>query len=183
MQKYLLVVTVLFISALYMSNYAYADNLINARLIHALVSNTISIYGKTYNLHIDNKTIPVYYGFNSTYASASSMQLDKTKNSLLIKLQNVTEIDGMWIQFPQSLISASDNNFILYVDGTEKKYEFATSDHANIMGFMVPAGVNSIEIKGTTIIPEFETFALSIMMTSFLFLLLLNRFRTLRFKN
>jgi len=42
------------------------------------------------------------------------------RNPTQINLKEFTETDAMRIQFPQDLISAENNNFVLYVDGKEK---------------------------------------------------------------
>ncbi len=92
-----------------------------------------------------------------------------------IGLKEVTETDAMWIQFPQNLISAENNNFVLYVDGQEKKYELATSDHSTVMGFMVPTNATLVEIQGTHVVPEFPISATVAIIVSFTTILL---FRT-----
>ena len=73
----------------------------------------------------------------------------------------------MWIQFPQSLLSAENNNFVLYVDGQESKYELATSDHSTIMGFTVPTNTSIVKIQGTHIVPEFPMSTVVVMAIGF----------------
>lgn len=78
----------------------------------------------------------------------------------------------MWIQFPQNLISAENNNFVLYIDGQKKKYELATYDHSTIMGFIVPTSAKTIYIQGTHVVPEFPTSTTITMMISFMIIIL-----------
>lgn len=134
---------------------ASAEQILNSRIIHAIVSNPVSVFGKTYSVQVENKTYNVYYGFNATYASVTNIYLSPDHNSLRIGLKDVTEDDAMWIQFPQNLVSTANNSFVLHVDGQEKKYEFATSDHSIVLGFMVPKNVQLVEIQGSRTIPEF----------------------------
>ena len=140
------------------------------------VSNLASIYGKTYPFQVDNKTYNIYYGFNVTYATVTNISLLPEHKSMQISLNKVKETDAMWIQFPQNLISAENNNFVLYVDGQEKRYELATSGHSTIMGFMVPANVTFVEIRGTNVVPEFP-FAVITLVISFVALILLTRIK------
>jgi hypothetical protein len=145
---------------------------LNPRIVHAIVSSPVSVFGKTHSLQIENKTYNIYYGFKFTYANVASILLVPDHNSMQISLKEVTETDAMWIQFPQSLISAENNNFILYVDGQEKKYELATSDHSTIMGFTIPTNATLVEIQGTRVVPEFPISATAAMMISFMAIIL-----------
>ena len=142
--------------------------ILNPRIVHAIVSNPASIFGKTYPIQIDNKTYNVYYGFNVTYASVTNISIISDHNSIQIGLKDVTTDDAMWVQFPQNLVSSENNNFVLYVDGQEKRYELATSsDHSIVMGFMVPKNVQLVEIQGSRVIPEFPISATIAMMMAF----------------
>ncbi|MDE1812944.1 MAG: hypothetical protein KGH85_08805, partial [Thaumarchaeota archaeon] len=60
------------------------------------------------------------------------------------------------------------NNFILYIDGQEKKYELATSDHSTIMGFTVPTSAKIVSIQGTHVVPEFPISTTITMMIGFM---------------
>ena len=146
--------------------YAGAE-ILDPRIVHAIVSSPVSVFGKTYSLQVENKTYNIYYGFKFTYASATNILLVPEHNSMQINLKEVTETDAMWIQFPQNLISAEDNNFVLHIDGQEKKYELETSDHSTIMGFTVPTNTTLVEIQGTHVVPEFPTSATYAMIISF----------------
>ena len=149
--------------------------ILNPRIVHAIVSSPVSVFGKTYSLQVENKTYNIYYGFKFTYASAANILLVPEHNSMQISLKEVTETDAMWIQFPQNLISAENNNFVLYVDGQEKKYELATSDHSTIMGFTVPTNATLVEIQGTHIVPEFPISATYAMIISFTAIMLVTK--------
>lgn len=130
----------------------------------------VSVFGKTYPIQVDNSTYNIYYGFKFTYANASKISFVPDHNSIQISLNGVTETDAMWIQFPQNLISAENNNFVLYVDGQERKYELATSEHSTIMGFTVPTNTTLVEIQGTHVVPEFP-FLVPILLSSIIFVI------------
>jgi hypothetical protein len=140
--------------------------ILNTKMVHAMMSNLASVYGKTYPLQVDNTTYNIYYGFNVTYATATNISLHPEHNLIQIDLKDVTDADGMWIQIPQNLISAEKNNFVIHVNGQEKKYELATSGHSTIIGFMIPTNTTRVEIQGTHVVPEFP-FAIPIFLASF----------------
>jgi hypothetical protein len=93
-----------------------------------------------------------------------------------IYLKAVTQDDAMWVEIPQNLISAEKNNFTLYVDGQEKKYELATSAHSTIMGFMVPTNTALVEIQGTSVVPEFP-FAFIVLIIATVSVVLIQKIR------
>lgn len=159
------------------ASFTYASAEIpDPRIVHALVSSPVSVFGKTYPIQVDNSTYNIYYGFKFTYANASKISFVPVHNSIQISLNGVTETDAMWIQFPQNLISAENNNFVLYVDGQERKYELATSEHSTIMGFTVPTNTTLVEIQGTHVVPEFP-FLVPILLSSIIFVIAFYRIR------
>src|SRR5574340_528824 len=134
MEKFQIVI-LLIITVLISSSFISASaEILDPRIVHAIVSSPVSVFGKTHSLHVYNSTYNIYYGFKFTYANASNISLVPDHNSIQIDLKGVTETDAMWIQFPQNLISAENNNFVLYVDGQEKQYELEQSDPSKVMG-------------------------------------------------
>lgn len=166
-QTSMLLISIILISSFGFTS-ASADHIINPNTVHAIVTNPVAIFGKTYPLQVDNKTYPIYYGFNLTYATASNISLVKEHDSMQISLNGVKETDAMWIHIPQDVISADNNNFVVYVDGQEIKYELAISGHSTVMGFMVPTNAQLVEIQGTRIIPEFPISAVFAMIVGFM---------------
>lgn len=152
--------------------------ILNPRMVHEIMSNLVSVYGKTYHLQVDNKTYNIYYGFNVTYANATNILFVPEQNLLQINLKEVTKTDAMWIQFPQNLISTENNNFALSVDGQEKKYEYSTTDHSIVMGFMIPTNTTLVEIRGSHIVPEFP-FAIIILVIATFSVVLIQKIRLL----
>ena len=169
-QTTVLLVFVILVSSI---GFTYASaQILDPKTVPKIVSSPVSVFGKTYSLQVENKTYNIYYGFKFTYPNVENISLVSDHNSMQINLNGITETDSMWIQFPQDLVSAENNNFILYVDGHEKKYELATSDHSTIMGFTVPTNATHIEIQGTHVIPEFPTSAAVAMMIGFIIVIL-----------
>ncbi len=169
-QTMILLVFIILVSSI---SFTFASaQILDPKTVPKIVSSPVSVFGKTYSLQTDNKTYNIYYGFKFTYPNVENILLVPDHNSMQINLNGITETDAMWIQFPQDLISAENNNFILYVEGHEKKFELATSDHSTIMGFTVPTNTTRIEIQGTHIIPEFPTSATVVMMIGFIIVIL-----------
>lgn len=172
-------IVILLISIILIASIGFASSsaeILNPRMVHAIMSNIISAYGKTYHLQVDNKIYNIYYGFNVTYANATNILLVPEHNSMQINLKDVTETDAMWIEFPQNLVSAEKNNFTLYVDGHEEKYEYATSDHSIIIGFMIPTNATLVEIKGTIVVPEFP-FTIMVLIIAIFSVVLIQKIR------
>lgn len=159
---------------------ARGDNILTPAFVHAMVTNPVSVFGKTYNLQIDNATIPIYYGFHFTHATTSKISLVPENNSILMSVTNVTETDTMWVYIPQSVISADDNKFLLYVDGKNTSYELATYSHSTIMGFAVNTNTHDIQIQGTRVIPEFSASALYVMVIGFATILALRFYQPVK---
>ena len=176
-QTIILLFSIVMISSIGVA-FASEVQILNPRIIHAIVSNPVSVFGKTYPIQIDNNTYNIYYGFNVTYASATNISIASDRSSMRIGLKDVTSDDAMWIQFPQNLVSSGNNNFVLYVDGQEKKYELATSlGHSIVMGFMVPKNVQFVEIQGSKMIPEFPISATIAMIMAFTSVVLFSMLR------
>jgi hypothetical protein len=147
--------------------------ILNPGIVNEIVSSPVTVFGKTYSMQVEDKTFNIYYGFKFTYTNVTNISLVTDSNSIQITLKGVTEADGMWIQFPQNLMSAEKNNFVLYVDGQEKKYVLATTDHSTTMEFMLPANAALVEIQGTHIVPEFPLSSTSVMMIGFVTIMIL----------
>ena len=131
--------------------YAYSPN---PDTTHQMIT-PVTVFGKTYHLQVDNSTYDIYYGFDTANTLIQKITLVPEHNTMHLDLTKSNETDAMWIHFPISVISADKNDFVLYIDGQEKKYELTESDHSIVMGFVVPANAQSVDIQGTRVIPEF----------------------------
>src|SRR5579883_1624934 len=159
---------------------ANGDNVLTPPFVHAIVTNPISVFGKTYNLQVDNMTYPLYYGFHYTSATVSKISVVPESNSVQMSLQNVTETDTMWVYIPQSVISSDNNQFLLYVDGKNTSYEIATYSHSTILGFTVNVNAHEVQIQGTRVRPEFSTSVFPVAVIGFVSILVLRFYRPLK---
>lgn len=158
----LLVVTVSMTSV-----YAYSPN--------AQMITPVKVFGKTYTLQVNGTTYDIYYGFNEVDTIIEKATLVPEKNTMHLDLSQSNMSDAMWMQFPQALISADKNNFVLYVDGQQEKYELSESDHHTVMGFVVPTNSTAVDIQGTRTVPEFPT-AMIVAAISFVIVIYCTRF-------
>lgn len=147
MKPYLILLIVA--STVITNAYAYLPN---PDVVSQLI--TPSVVGKTYHLQVNNSTYNIYYGFD-VVDTLQKITLVPEHNAMHLDLTKSNQTDLMWIQFPQSVLSADKNNFVLYIDGQEKKYELAETNHSTVMGLVVPANSTSVDIQGTRVIPEF----------------------------
>ena len=132
------------------------------------------ISGKKFPLVVDNESFEIYYGIilgtssDQDYAGKIiSMTIKPEKKSLLIDFDNVLQTDNVWIRFPNKVISADNEKFILFVDGIEKGYELSSHGNETRLGFVIKEGTKHVEIIGTNVIPEFPSSALSVFLLIF----------------
>lgn len=113
----------------------------------------------TYELDIDGKTFDVTYGLDGEIIE---MQVDQESTSLLVGITNV-EDSTFEIGFPSELLSATNGEFIVLVDGLEIDYTVSYSGKEPTITFPIEAGSEEIEIIGTSVIPEFPLGAMAVM--------------------
>ncbi len=160
-------VIILVVSMSMTSAYAYSPNV--------QILAPVTVFGKNYHLEINGSGYDIYYGFRWTNNVIEKINFLPERNTMHIDLSRSNETDAIWIHIPQEVISADKNNFVVYVDGQEKKYELAESDHSIVLSFLIPANSTSIDIQGTRVIPEFPT-AIVVAVISFVIVIYSTRF-------
>lgn len=121
-----------------------------------------------YTVSLDEGDFTVFYRLSTTEsegegtmedlnAKVTSMDIDKERTSLVIRLDEIKQTDIMSVRFPHDLISAEDGDFLLLVDGNQKGYESSEQEGKTNMIFVIPAQTTEIEIIGTRVIPEFSS--------------------------
>jgi hypothetical protein len=93
----------------------------------------------------------------------------------LITFDNILQTDNVWIRFPNEVISADNEKFVLLVDGIEKGYELSSHGRDIRLGFIIPTGTHAVEIIGNNIIPEFPTSTLLVFSMVFCIVTLLTK--------
>jgi len=114
-----------------------------------------------------------------TNGAIKSIKVDPDFKTIIIAVETSgTEVGELRINLPRNLIDAksgtSDVDFIVVVGNTEVEGEEITkSDTLRELKISVPSGIKSIEIVGTSIVPEFPTsilFMVAIIMGIFIVL-------------
>ena len=91
-------------------------------------------------------------------------------NSLIISI-DTTDDGSITLTLPRDIIDAKlsdglDDSFFILVDGEEALFDEITNDSERIITIGFSAGVETIEIIGTFVIPEFGTIAMMILVIS-----------------
>ncbi len=113
--------------------------------------NEFAFAETSYSLEIDEKIFTVEYQIG---ADVLAMAIDKEQSSLLVGIENAQD-SGVFIKFPNELISAEENQFAVLVNGLEVDYVAESDNEFTSMRFFVPVDSEEIEIIGTRVIPEF----------------------------
>jgi len=119
--------------------------------------------GPYYFLNFDGHDFVIPY---NVHADIVKMQIDPESKSLLIGLNN-TQDSEFFIGLKHKLISASNNKFVILVDGHEVEYKFIKTGHndcdfasptsTTAVKFFVPTGAKEVEIIGTHVFSNFST--------------------------
>jgi hypothetical protein len=99
-------------------------------------------------------------------AKITSITVNQERQSLVIKLDNVAQVDIMSMRIPKELISAEGKQLALFIDGKETQYEWSVKDDYNNLIFIVPPQTAELEIVGTRVIPEFSSGLLVLIVAS-----------------
>jgi len=113
----------------------------------------------TYQLVVDEKTFDVTYSLDGEIIA---IEADQESASLLVGTANV-EDSTFEIGFTSELLSASNAEFVVLVDGLETDYAVTYSEDNPTITFPIEAGSEEVEIIGTSVIPEFPFGAIAIM--------------------
>lgn len=137
-----------------------------------------------YLLDVDGKTYEIFYRFlnmengrEDKDATVSSIKIDATNSTLVIKVENILQTDFLSLRIPQEIISAENEKFTIIVDGKEVGYELSYTKDDVIFGIMLPKGSSQIQIIGTAVMPEFGVLTLLILSCSVAFIVFFSRNR------
>lgn len=131
----------------------------------AFAQTSSDVIHSQYVLTFDDHTFDISYIVNG---DVLAMAIDPESKSLLIGLENT--IDSKFsISFNPELIRATNNEYVILVNGHDVDYQFAQDPDGFTLSFFVPTGTQEVEVIGTSVIPEFHIgiiFILIIMITS-----------------
>lgn len=104
-----------------------------------------------YVLEIDEHVFSILYEVN---ARVIAMAIDPELSSLLIGLDDTSDSIFV-IDVKHELISATNNEFAILVNGLEVDYDIVSDSDSSTFTFFVPEFTEEVEIIGTHVIPEF----------------------------
>jgi len=104
-----------------------------------------------YILEIDDHLFSILYEVN---AKIIAMDIDPESSSLLMGLED-TKDSTFKIDLQHELITDSNNEYTVLVDGMEVDYDLVVDSDSSTFTFFVPEFTEEIEIIGTHVIPEF----------------------------
>ena len=104
-----------------------------------------------FSLNIDDHLFSIPYEVN---AKIIAMNIDSQSSSLLVGLKD-TKDSLFKIDLQHELISDSNNDYTVLVDGVEVDYDLVTDSDSSTFTIFVPEFTEEVEIIGTHVIPEF----------------------------
>ena len=131
-----------------------------------------------YELEVDNNTFSIPYEVN---ANVIAMGIDPELTSFLIGIEN-TQDSVFIIDLEHRLISATNNEFAILVNGVEVDYEIVSDADSSTITFFVPEYTEEIEIIGTRVIPEFPLGVILIFSVVLTTILVISRTKVSLFK-
>ncbi|NIM25373.1 MAG: PEFG-CTERM sorting domain-containing protein [Nitrosopumilaceae archaeon] len=124
-----------------------------------------------YELTVDDNIFSIPYEVD---ANVIAMAIDPELTSFLIGVEN-TQDSIFIIDLEHRLISATNNEFAILVNGVEVDYEIVSDADSSTFTFFVPKFTEEIEIIGTHVIPEFPFGVLLIFSVILTVILVLSR--------
>jgi hypothetical protein len=130
-----------------------------------------------YNFDYEDRTFPLEYTMLG--GSIIDVQVDRERSSLTTMVESA---DGgmLTISLDRELIDAKeaqeDVSFVVLVDGNEVEHEeLESSEDMRHLNIEIPSGEHSIEVVGTSVIPEFTMALLTLVVAIAAGLILVGR--------
>ena len=134
---------------------------------------------KTFEVDAGNQgTFDVQYSIEG--GTVKNMLIDKDIFALIVVIES-TDQGSISLEIPRVALDAkkqdkTDDTFIIIIDGVEAPYqETVTDSNSRVITINFEQGDSDIEIIGTTIIPEFGTIAVMILVIGMVTTILVTR--------
>ena len=123
--------------------------------------DVVELSSEKFVLEIDGNSYDLYYGYHGSMDSMninepkptlSSMSINPERLSLEITFDEVPLNSVFWVRMPFELISAEKEQFQLFIDGVETRFDL--TQYPNNY---------ALEIVGTQVIPEFGAISILIL--------------------
>jgi predicted secreted protein with PEFG-CTERM motif len=156
---------------------AYAEHIFENNEAFAQHLDISQISAEKFVMAVDDDFHDMYYGYSGSIDSMGSdkphpilshMSINQERKSLEITFSEVRENSVFWVRMPNDVISAEKGKFKVFVDGKDTLYDLTIRSDNVALGMVVPKDGQHVEIIGTTVIPEFDVFAILILGASIL---------------
>lgn len=133
------------------------------------IPQSISIQEKLFNDSYDGNMFTIPYKMNG---QITKMTINETQKIVQFDIKD-SQSGKLYIKLPHELIWANDNQFTVLTNGTITNYKLINSTgDLSELEIDIPDGNFSLEIIGTSIIPEFGQISIIILASSIGFLIL-----------
>jgi predicted secreted protein with PEFG-CTERM motif len=148
-----------------LSDPSISASVITAKVVKPTPANTYTSSGV---LPVFNTDTSISYVISGGKVFGVSVNKDTTSLEFLFKGETA---GVLYTQLPRSLIDAkqsdeSDKTFFVTVNGNDAQFTEVTTDDYRNMAISFPSGANKISIIGTSVVPEFGTIAMMILVVS-----------------
>lgn len=142
--------------------------------VNAQTADILEVVGDKYFIEVDGQEYRVLYGYGSSFEVSmkdiskkhpdlQSINLNKERKSLEIRLENVDESFLFWVMPDPELLSAENYNYQVFVDGKPAMYDLVIQAKGTRIGFVIPPGTQNLELVGTKVVPEFGSLAMIVL--------------------
>jgi len=134
--------------------------------------DVVELSSEKFVLEIDGNSYDLYYGYHGSMDSMninepkptlSSMSINPERLSLEITFDEVPLNSVFWVRMPFELISAEKEQFQLFIDGVETRFDLTQYPNNYALGMIIPKDGQHVEIVGTQVIPEFGAISILIL--------------------
>lgn len=116
--------------------------------------------------------------------TVSNIKVDTEAQAVVTTIKSTSE-GVLGILLPREVIDSKvgedDAPFVILVDDIKTNYEEKSDAQSRLVSVIFPAGTDKIEIIGTYVVPEFDTIAMLVLMTSIIPIVLVSKFRKFSF--
>lgn len=116
--------------------------------------------------------------------TVSNIKVDTEAQAVIATIKSTSK-GALGILLPREVIDSKvgedDVPFVILVDDIKTNYEEKSDAQSRLVSVIFPAGTDKIEIIGTYVVPEFDTIAMLVLMTSIIPIVLVSKFRKFSF--
>ena len=131
-----------------------------------------------FSFEFDSVSYDIYYGFHGSLDDSMSddfgdpvvkeMRVNQESKSIQVDFDRVPQKTDFWVRIPFEVLTAENEKYQLLIDGVDTGYDIMKMPDGYVIGMIIDDGVKQVEIVGTHVIPEFDSFAILVLGSSIL---------------